>query len=115
MSQPLTIVHSPFGTDHPYLAGAEERTPRDPAGGVMVSGGFLTTPGGSALGGRREWNSNRRPEKPLPLGLPSKPEELHGAQFRTRLTVTPAWYARRAVNREWLCGETVVNLERVFS
>ena len=65
MSQPLTIVHSPCGTDHPYLAGAEERIPRDPAGGDMVSVGFLTAPGGAAQSVRLEWTRNGRPQTPV--------------------------------------------------
>lgn len=65
MTQPLTIVHAPFGTDHPYLAGAEERTPRDPVGGDMVSVGFLTTPGGAARSVRLEWTRNGRVQTPV--------------------------------------------------
>lgn len=65
MSQPLTIVHAPYGTDHPYLAGAEERSPRDPIGGDMVSIGFLTTPGGAARDVRLEWTRNGIPQTPI--------------------------------------------------
>ncbi len=65
MSEPLRILHRPHGTDHPYLADADERTPRDPVGGDMVSVGFLTTPGGAAEHVRLEWARNGRPQTPI--------------------------------------------------
>lgn len=65
MRPPLTIVHAPHGTDHPYLAGAAERTPRDPIGGDMVSIGFLTTPGSTARGVRLDWSRNAVPQTPI--------------------------------------------------
>ena len=36
MSERLTFVHNPTGTDAPYFAGPDERVPRDPIGGDMV-------------------------------------------------------------------------------
>lgn len=65
MSNALRIVHTPHGTDHPYQAGPEERTPRDPVGGDMVSVGFLTTPGGVARGVRLFWVRNGCPQTPV--------------------------------------------------
>ena len=65
MSLPLTIVHVPHGTDHPYLAGAEERSPRDPSGGDMVSVGFLTKPGGAARAVRLDWTRNGIAQTPV--------------------------------------------------
>ena len=65
MSERLSILHAPFGTDHPYQAGADERIPRDPTGGDMVSVGFLTTPGGAASGVRLFWTRNGRPQTPI--------------------------------------------------
>jgi len=65
MSERPTIVHAPHGTDHPYQAGHEERTPRDPVGGDMVSVGFLTTPGGAARAVRLFWARNGRPQTPV--------------------------------------------------
>jgi len=65
MSDRPTIVHAPHGTDHPYLAGPDERAPRDPAGGDMVSVGFLTVPGGAARAVRLCWTRNGRPQTPV--------------------------------------------------
>ena len=65
MSEALRIVHAPHGTDHPYQAGPEERAPRDPVGGDMVSVGFLTVPGGAARGVRLFWTRNGRPQTPV--------------------------------------------------
>ena len=65
MSERPTIVHAPHGTDHPYQAGPEERTPRDPVGGDLVSVGFLTTPGGAAHAVRLFWARNGRPQTPV--------------------------------------------------
>ena len=61
----LDIVHAPFGTDHPYETRFEERRPRDPSGGDMVSIGFLTTPGGAAASVRLDWERNGRPQAPI--------------------------------------------------
>ena len=65
MSSRLSIVHAPTGSDHPYQVVPEERTPRDPVGGDMVSIGFLTTPGGAAKGVRFYWERNGRPQTPV--------------------------------------------------
>jgi alpha-glucosidase (family GH31 glycosyl hydrolase) len=65
MSSRLSIVHAPTGSDHPYQVVPEERTPRDPVGGDMVSVGFLTTPGGAAKGVRFYWERNGRPQTPV--------------------------------------------------
>jgi len=61
----LAIVHTPFGSDHPYETRFEERRPRDPVGGDMVSVGFLTTPGGAAASVRLDWTRNGRPRAPI--------------------------------------------------
>jgi alpha-glucosidase (family GH31 glycosyl hydrolase) len=65
MSEVPRIVHTPHGTDHPYQAGPDERIPRDPISGDMVSVGFLTTPGGAAQGVRLFWTRNGRPQTPV--------------------------------------------------
>jgi alpha-glucosidase (family GH31 glycosyl hydrolase) len=65
MSARLSIVHAPHGSDHPYQVVPEERTPRDPVGGDMVSVGFLTMPGGAARGVRFYWERNGRPQTPV--------------------------------------------------
>jgi alpha-glucosidase (family GH31 glycosyl hydrolase) len=65
MTTALQIVHAPHGSDHPYQAGPEERTPRDPVGGDMVSVGFLTAPGGAARSVRLFWIRNGRPQAPV--------------------------------------------------
>ncbi len=62
MRQRLTIRHRPTGTDAPYFAGPDERTPRDPIGGDMVGIGFLTQPGGAATDVRLCWTRNGRPQ-----------------------------------------------------
>ena len=62
MPEPLTIVHLPFGIDHPYEPLFEERRPRDPSGGDMVALGFLTKPGGAVENVRVEWTRNGRPQ-----------------------------------------------------
>ncbi|HEV2528617.1 MAG TPA: TIM-barrel domain-containing protein [Thermomicrobiales bacterium] len=64
-SRPLTIVHAPTGIDHPYETRYEERRPRDPIGGDMVSVGFLTTPGGAAAGVRVDWERAGQPQAPI--------------------------------------------------
>ncbi len=64
-SQKLAIVHTPAGSDHPYETRFEERRPRDPIGGDMVSVGFLTTPGGAAAAVRLDWTRNGRPQAPI--------------------------------------------------
>lgn len=61
----LAIVHTPFGSDHPYETRFEERRPRDPIGGDMVSVGFLTRPGGAATAVRLDWTRNSRPQSPI--------------------------------------------------
>jgi alpha-glucosidase (family GH31 glycosyl hydrolase) len=69
MTEQITIVHSPYGTDAPYFAGPEERAPRDPVGGDMVGVGFLTAPGRAAEMVRLHWTRNGRPQTPI-LGRP---------------------------------------------
>lgn len=64
-SHQLAVVHTPFGSDHPYESRFEERRPRDPSGGDMVSVGFLTTPGGAAAAVRLDWERNGRPQAPI--------------------------------------------------
>jgi alpha-glucosidase (family GH31 glycosyl hydrolase) len=61
----LQIIHHPYGTDHPYLPGPDERTPRDPIGGDMVGIGFLTMPGRAAETVRLCWNRNGRRQAPI--------------------------------------------------
>src|SRR3954447_5768470 len=65
VTEPLIIVHSPFGIDHPYDAGFAERRPRDPSAGEMVELGFLTQPGGAAESVRVEWTRNGRRQAPI--------------------------------------------------
>jgi alpha-D-xyloside xylohydrolase len=74
MSEQLQIIHRPYGTDHPYLAGPDERSPRDPVGGDMVGIGFLTVPGRAAETVRLCWTRNGRRQAPIfgrPLALGS--------------------------------------------
>jgi hypothetical protein len=61
-STALTVVHEPHGLDGRYDARFEERRPRDPVGGDMVSIGFLTRPGGLAIDIRLHWCRNSRPQ-----------------------------------------------------
>ena len=65
MSERLTFVHNPTGTDAPYFAGPDERVPRDPIGGDMVGIGFLTQPGLVASDVRLHWTRNGRPQTPI--------------------------------------------------
>ena len=65
MSERMTITHEPTGTDAPYFAGPDERTPRDPQGGDMVGIGFLTQPGRAAQDVRLCWTRNGRPQTPI--------------------------------------------------
>ena len=64
-TQPLAIVHRPTGIDHPYEPYFDERRPRDPSAGDMVTLGFLTTPGRLAESVRVDWTRNGRPQTPI--------------------------------------------------
>ncbi|MBW7881931.1 MAG: hypothetical protein H3C34_04715 [Caldilineaceae bacterium] len=69
MSTPITIVHAPHGAGSPYFTGMEERIPRDPVAGDMVSVGFLTGPGQITTSVILYWTRNGRPQTPI-LGRP---------------------------------------------
>lgn len=78
MATPLTIDHQPTGNDHPYETAFEERRPRDPAGGDMVSIGFSTRPGGAANGVQLDWSRNGRRQAPIH----ARPAHLGGDEDR---------------------------------
>src|SRR6186713_168885 len=61
-STALRVIHEPHGNDARYDARFEERRPRDPVSGDMVSIGFLTRPGGVADDVRLHWQRNGRPQ-----------------------------------------------------
>lgn len=65
MTEPLSILHQPTGTDAPYFAGSDERMPRDPIGGDMVGIGFLTQPGHVANDVHLFWTRNGREQTPI--------------------------------------------------
>jgi alpha-glucosidase (family GH31 glycosyl hydrolase) len=47
-SKLLQIIHEPYGLEHPYEQGAEERTPRDPLAEERFRIGIVTRPVGAA-------------------------------------------------------------------
>ncbi len=73
MTQPITIVHTPYGNGSPYVPTLAERTPQDPVGSDMVTLCFLTTPGDPATSVTLHWTRNRaRPDadrRPRPIAL----------------------------------------------
>lgn len=65
MTGQLSIKHHPYGLDNPYLVQPDERIPRDPIGGDMVSVSFVTEPGHQAETVRVFWIRNGRPQTPI--------------------------------------------------
>jgi alpha-glucosidase (family GH31 glycosyl hydrolase) len=65
MNTPLTIVHAPHGDGSPYTTTLVERSPRDPAGGDMVTLAFLTTPGRADCAVTLCWTRNGRAQTPI--------------------------------------------------
>jgi alpha-glucosidase (family GH31 glycosyl hydrolase) len=59
------IQHVPYGIEHPYRQGSEERQPRDPHDGQPVVIGALTWPAGAAEEVWVEWNGSGQPEPHL--------------------------------------------------
>jgi alpha-glucosidase (family GH31 glycosyl hydrolase) len=53
-----SLKHSPYGLEHPYTQGPEERTPRQPLAGQPVILGAVTAPAGAAGAVWAEWSSS---------------------------------------------------------
>ncbi|MBK8048753.1 MAG: hypothetical protein IPK16_17490 [Anaerolineales bacterium] len=64
-SQSLTILHAPHGAGAHYFVEMEERVPRDPVGGDMVTIGFLTKPGNRGAEVALHWVRNGRQQPPI--------------------------------------------------
>ncbi len=58
MSHLQRLEHSPYGMEHPYTQGPEERTPRQPLAGQPVILGAVTAPAGAAAQVWAEWSSS---------------------------------------------------------
>ncbi|MBL8094585.1 MAG: hypothetical protein JNL73_10470 [Anaerolineales bacterium] len=61
--EPITLIHHPFGDEHPYRATPFERTPREPIAGQPVQLGVGTRPIGAASGVQVRWRVNDGPEQ----------------------------------------------------
>jgi alpha-glucosidase (family GH31 glycosyl hydrolase) len=103
------IQHAPYGDEHPYRQGPEERYPRDPLEGEAIEIGALTYPAGAA---ERVWLTWRINEEEHTVPAEGKSgEEAGGSGWKA---VLPALKQGEEVHY-WLRaeqGETSIETER---
>ncbi|HRF47734.1 MAG TPA: glycoside hydrolase family 31 protein [Anaerolineales bacterium] len=74
--EPITLIHIPFGDEHPYRATPFERTPREPIAGQPIQLGLGTRPAGAVQAVQVRWRVDDGPEQVVPA---TAQEDVEGA------------------------------------
>lgn len=96
----ITIIHTPYGQEHPYEQMPEERFPRQPLAGESFMVGIVTRPAGAVTNLRVHFRSGDEPEVFInaeqEIDWQQKQEEGVGAEFLERLirVEQDVWHAQ---------------------